>query len=176
MRKIIVIGGGVALLLLIGLAGGWYYASPGWTLKEMAEAAKANDDARFSSFVDYPALKTDLQQELTAYIDAELKEAKGPEAKMMGALARAMAPQAAERLASPKGMKAALGAMASAAKGAEGKEAAEPTITRKGLGSFHVGSDKAPGVEFVFERRGLGWVLAGLDLDPSATPGATVAR
>jgi hypothetical protein len=169
LRKIIVIGG-AALLLLLGLAGGWYYASPGWTLKQMAEAAKANDDARFSSFVDYPKLKTDLQQELTAYIDTQMKEAKGPEAKMMGALARAMAPQAAERLASPKGMKAALGAMASAAKGAEGKETPEPKITRHGLGSFNVGSDKAPGVEFVFERRGFGWVLSGLDLDPSATP------
>ena len=164
MRRII-IAAGVVALLVVGLFAGWYYLSPGWALKSMVEAAEANDEARFSAYVDYPALKKDVADELSGHIDAEAKRRGGAEGEIMRAIARTMVPRVAEKMASPEGMKAALASFsaAQAAKGGKKAEKNEPTITRTGFGSFTVGSTNAPGSSLVFARRGLGWKLVGID-------------
>ena len=171
MRRIYIAAGVVALLVL-SLFAGWYYLSPGWTLKSMVEAAEAKDEARFSSYVDYPALKKDVQDELAGHVEAEAKKRGGSEGAIMRAIGRTMAPRIADKIASPAGLQAALASVAGAA-GAKGdKSKAEPEITRTGFGSFTVGTADAPGSVLVFARRGLGWKLVGIDTSDAQPPAA----
>ena len=171
MRRIYIVAGAVALLV-VGLFAGWYYLSPGWALKSMVEAAEKNDAERFSSYVDYPALKKDVADELSGHIDAEAKRRGGTEGEIMRAIGRTMVPRVAEKMASPEGMKAALASF-SAVQGGKKAERDKPTITRTGFGSFTVGSTNAPGSALVFERRGLGWKLVGIDTPQRAASPAT---
>ena len=166
---------GVVLLALLAVVGGWYYASPGLTVKAMVEAAQANDEARFSSYVDYDALRADMKNELTARLQEEAKRDGSAEAKLGLAMGMAMMGPIVDSMVSPGGMRASFANLAkeqSAArakgKGAEKKGAlpAEPEIRRQGLNAFIVTGKDTPGSGLVFERRGLGWKLSGVDLPP----------
>ncbi len=177
-RKNLIIGGAV-LLALVALAGGWFYASPGLTVKAMVEAAQENDEARFSSYVDYDALRTDMKSELTTRLQEEAKRDGSAEAKLGLAMGMAMMGPIVDSMVSPKGMKTAFANLAKeqqAAKaegkgkgeGAKGSIPADPEIRRQGLNRFIVTGKDTPDSGLVFERRGLGWKLSGIDLPPLA--------
>ena len=182
MRKPIIFAG-IAVLALVAIVGGWYYASPGLTVKAMVEAAQKNDEARFSSYVDYEALRTDMKAELTARLQEEAKRDGSAEAKLGLAMGMAMMGPIVDSMISPDGMK---GAFASFAKDQQAATAdaksdgaksgggraesrkkglpAEPQIRRQGLNRFIVTGKDTPASCLVFERRGLSWKLSGIDL------------
>ena len=159
-----------AAVLLLLLAGGWYYFSPLWTLKAMHEAAQANDAEAFAQHVDYPALREDLREEATAYLEEEAKR-DGSEGAQLGlAMGRALMGPLVDTMVSPERMRLAFAALAVAdtAQGGDAAKAVEkPKIERIGLNRFRVSTEEDPETGFVFERRGLGWKLAGIDLGGS---------
>ena len=182
MRKKHLIAGGVLLLALVALAGGWYYASPGLTVKAMVEAAQGSDEARFSSYVDYDALRTDMKSELTSRLKAEAKRDGSAQAKLGVAMGLAMINPIVDSMVSPKGMKTAFANLAKEQQAAKaqgegsGKDggakgtvpAADPQIRRQGFNRFIVTGKDTPESGLVFERRGLSWKLSGIDLPPLA--------
>lgn len=188
MRRIYV-GVAAAAVLVAALFAGWYFVSPGLTVKAMVEAAQENDEARFSSYVDYPALREDMKAELTGRLQEEAKRDGSPGAKLGLAMGMAMMGPLVDSMVSPGGMKAAFASLAKeqAAKGkaqpggagAAGKGDAagaksepepEPEIRRIDFDTFVVTGKGTPGSGLVFERRGLGWKLAGVELSPAPPP------
>lgn len=177
MRKNYMVGGAI-VLALVALVGGWYYASPGLTVKAMVEAAQENDEARFSSYVDYDALRADMKSELTNRLQEEAKRDGSAEAKLGLAMGMAMMTPIVDSMVSPAGMKAAFANLAKqqqAAKerGEDSKTASvkgsiplDPEIRREGLNRFVVTGKDTPGSGLVFERSGFGWKLSGIDLPP----------
>lgn len=171
MRKNYLIGGLGALLL--AAAAGWYFASPWLTLRAMVSAAKANDAERLSAYVDYQALRRDVKADLARRLEAEAKKERGLAGRLGLAVGRAMIAPAVDAAVSPAALKVAFAAMGrTGAGGSEPGEAggsgrrALPTIDRQGFGRFVLRDPAVPGAAFVFERRGLGWKLAGLERGP----------
>jgi hypothetical protein len=183
MRKPIAIAG-IALLALVAMVGGWYYVSPGITVKAMVEAAQANDEARFSSYVDYDALRSDMKSELTNRLQEEAKRDGSAEAKLGLAMGMAMMNPIVDSMVSPKGMQSAFANLAKEQQAAKGKSGgggekgaakgsipADPEIQRQGLNRFIVTGKDTPESGLVFVRYGVGWKLAGIDL-PKMPPAA----
>ena len=163
MRKW-VIGGLVAVVLVVG----WWFASPWWTLKQMRDAAEANDAAALSEHVDYDALRTDLKDHFRAEMAKELVNSEGDGIEGLGAaFGMAMIEPMIDAMVTPEMVAAAF------AKRAEEDEKGrlpgvgkdkDPQISREGLDRFvlHGGDRKEGG--FVFERRGIGWKVVGLEI------------
>ncbi len=167
MRQRYIIGG---LAALLALAVAWYAASPYWTLRQVAAAAKADDTERLSSYVDYPALREDVKAKLTARL-IDVTKADDPTARLGRAMGMALMAPMVDAFVSPAGLKAAFvrldvaGGKAAPGSG-KAEEGKKPRVERLGLDSFRVGDPDQPGSGLVFERRGLGWKLAGIDLPP----------
>jgi hypothetical protein len=165
MRRIYLLGG-LAASLLAAVAA-WYFVSPGLTLNSMVAAAKANDADKLSAYIDYEALRRDMKADLTARLEAEARKAGGRRAELGLAMGRALMGPMVDAMVSPQGMKAAFAAMkvGEAAPGERGAgEPPEPVIDREGLGRFLVRNPVKPDSALVFERRGLGWKLVGIEL------------
>ena len=162
-----------ALALLLAAGVGWYAESPAWTLKQMAGAARAGDADRLSAYIDYPELRASTKAQLKAAMSARLTSGSpnGFEALglMMGV---SMADRMIDRVLSPEGMEAmfAAGKAAAAAKPAAkkpfGLDANNREIVRDGFDSFRLHEKGKAGEDgdLVFERHGLGWKLAGIEL------------
>ena len=171
MRKVHLVAGAV-LLLIVALAVGWYALSPGWTVKAMVDAARAGDEARFSSYVDYPALRADMKAELTNTLQSEAKRDSSVQSKLGLAVGMALMGPMIDRMVSPAAMKSTFvklaEAQSSGAARVEGRAAGEarelPEIRRDGLNRFLVSGRDTPDSGLVFERDGLGWKLTGIEL------------
>ena len=168
MRKFNIIAA-VALAAVLLLGAGWYMLSPGWTVKAMVDAAQSGDGDRFSSYVDYPALRADMKAELTQRLQAEGRRDTSPEARIGVAMGLAMMGPIVDRMVSPKAMQSALARISSETKtgGAGNKggdKPAKPEIHRQGLSRFLLAGKGRADSGLVFERRGLGWKLTGIDL------------
>ena len=165
-RKYILAGALLALLLALGI--GWYVMSPWWTLRQMVEAAKAGNADALSARIDYPALKSDLKGDLNTRLNEEAARDKSPTAQMGLAIARSMMPGVVDAFVSRDGLKAAFLMMdenAEPPKGPPGaKPPGKPRIERMGLNRFRLEREGTAGSGFVFERRGIGWKLVGVDL------------
>jgi hypothetical protein len=170
MRKTI-IAAAAALLLLIVAGVGWYVFSPGWTIRSMVAAAKARDEARFSAYVDYPALRQDMKTELTARIQQESRKDRSPQAKVTAAIGLALIGPVVDRMVSPGAINQAFTNLTVAAPKGNAKPAT-PQIRREGFNRFVVAGKDMPEAGLVFERRGLSWKLTGIDLPPMKAPGA----
>lgn len=172
MTRRTVIAGSVLLLVLAAVAG-WYYISPLWTLRSMVEAAQSQDEESFSAYVDYPALREDLSVEMGQRLKAAADRDGNPAAQLGAAMGMALMKPIVDAMVSPQGMKAAFAALAkeeqeaSKQKPGEGGKARQmPGIERIGFNRFRVSGEATPGQGFVFERRGFGWKLVGIDLAP----------
>jgi len=168
-----------AVLLLIVAGAGWYAFSPGWTVRAMVEAARAGDEARFSSYVDYPALRDDMKAELTSRLHEEAAKEGSPQAKAAAAMGLALMGPLVDRMVSPEAMNRAFTKIAAeapaagrGAKTGKSDEEGQPEIRRQGLNRFIVAGKDMPDAGLVFERRGLSWKLAGIDLPPTRSPRA----
>ncbi|MFL6844692.1 MAG: DUF2939 domain-containing protein [Allosphingosinicella sp.] len=124
----------VAALLL--LAGGWWIASPWWTLWRMRDAAEAGDARALAAYIDFPALRASTKRQLP-----------GP----LGRLAR----PAIDLLVTPAGLRLALTKRVDPGEG-------ELELDREGLSEFRLRHDGKP--DLVFRRHGLRWRLSEVRL------------
>ena len=160
-----------AILALAAVAAGWWYGSPWWTLREMKEAAEARDAARLSRHIDYPALREDVKADVRQMIAAQSQEAGNQGQALGSAFAMTLAGPLIDAMLTPQGVQAMFAVprqkTGSAPQPQASVQAAElPIVEREGLNRFRV-RDKDPRKGgMIFERRGLGWKLVGLDLPP----------
>jgi Protein of unknown function (DUF2939) len=166
MKASTLIGGIAAIGLIVG--GGWFYASPGWTLSAMRDAANAKDFAALSAHVDYPALREDMKSEFAAAMAAQGSKDGGALGGVGAAIGMAIANKMIDGLISPEGIRimfAAAGAAGGKPPASLGGKGDDFTIERSGLSEFKVvqkGDGDKP--QMVFRRDGLSWKLSGIDL------------
>ena len=163
---------GFASFTLIMVAAGWYFASPIWALKQMRNAANANDSEALSRYVDFPALREDLKSELSAAMIAKAKTDKSGMGALGMAFGMALADKMIDGLVSPAGVRVMF-----AANDANGTAKAPSAIRaggddiqieRKGMSEFRVfqQGDSNKGA-MVFHRDGFSWKLVVIDLPPN---------
>jgi hypothetical protein len=177
MKKIV-----VALGVLLLAAGGWYYASPLWTLRAMKDAAVSRDSEALSRYVDYEALRTDLKGDMRRSMMSEMgKQPDNPFGAIGMAIAMNLIDPMIEAMVTPEGdevmfaqQRAAesnettvAGAAGSGRTPTKGLAAAgpgdDPVIERVGIDEFRV-HDKGKDGGLIFRRHGLGWKLSGVDI------------
>ncbi len=167
MTRTIIIGAIVALLIA---AGGWYWASPGYALIQLRDAAAEGDADALEDRIDFAAVRESLKDQLRAEIAAEA--ARQGEDEGLGAfgsaLALAMLDPMIDGLVTAEGMAAMVnyGKLTAPQEQPE-KTETDWTIERDGLSRFRA-TPEAPAGEkvptMVFERDGLGWKLVEIDI------------
>ena len=159
----------VALVVIAGgAAGAWYYASPGMTLKAMQDAAKAGDADRLAAYIDFPALRTSLKEELRAKATAEMAKPENREgfAALGAMMALKLVDGMVDSMITPATMRRAFAERQGSAPKMIAIDPASPSIAiiREGIDQFTV-IDKAKGTKsgaLVFRRQGLRWRLVGV--------------
>jgi hypothetical protein len=176
---------GLALLLVVAAAS-WYFASPAWTLRQMATAAEAGDAERLGAYVDFPAVRESTKSQLKAQLVGEMAGRNTQGFEALGAMiAMQMIDPMVDAIVTPEAMKTAFarrgktdaapgvpsgGAPSGASSAASGgrspfsvPENAE--IVREGLDRFTLRDKTRPdGGGLLFERRGLGWRLIRVEM------------
>ena len=174
MRKWIIVA--TALLLIAAACfTGWYAWSPGWAVKRLIAAAKADDKATLAAGVDVPALKADMKADFGALFAAKARQNSSPTEQMSLAIARSMLDQVVERLASPDGLRATFAGLDDSDAPPGSRMLGKPQIERQGMSRFRLSRDISKGSGLVFERRGLSWKLTGIDLPPGGASSPAVA-
>ena len=163
MRKAV-----AAILVVLIVVAGWWYVSPIWTLREMRDAAKTHDSARFSSHVDYPALRESLKVGLRRAAISETGKQSDPIGSIGAAAASLFVGPIVDSIVTPKAVEAAFVAdenrPASSLKTLPVTADEHAVIERAGLDTFRVhGTDASKGA-LVFHLEGLRWKLVGIDL------------
>lgn len=189
MRKTWFVG---ALAALIGLAALWYFASPTWTLRSMASAAKAGDADKLVSYIDFPKVQQSAKSQIKAQFAREMMGQNNGFAALGMAIAIQMVDPMIDAVISPEAMRAAFARRAAgttkpgrepppATAGATDKpfglDTAKAEIVRDDFDHFRL-LDKDKGSkagELVFERRGFGWVLADIRMPPDLMKGSPPA-
>ena len=141
---------------LIALGAAWEIASPWWTLKNMRDAARARDSAALAAYVDFPRVRSNLHGQLDRRAQDDLP------APVYQAFRRArFIDPIVDVIVSPKALRVAL--MVAPSGGAAKRSCG---MKREGLGRFRVRCAQLPNgeAELIFEQRGLGWRLVGIDL------------
>ncbi len=94
----------VAAIVIAVLCVGFYF-TPHIAVNSMKSAVEARDAARFSQYVDYPALRESLKRELTAKLVGETQgKNKDPFAAMGASMAAAFIDPAVDKLMTPEGL------------------------------------------------------------------------
>lgn len=155
----------ILVVLALGSVGGWYFGSPIWTVYQVSEAAKARDSDRLSAYVDYRALRESLRAELRARFTQRLT---GRGHVRLGAAAAVLARPVIDRLVDASVTPEALRLMLDTGQATENVrppfriDAGNAELVRDSFDQFRiVGQD---GAALIFERRGLGWRMAGIRL------------
>jgi hypothetical protein len=155
--------------LLIAAGTGWYFVSPGWTLKQMADAAQSRDADKLSAYVDYPKLRDTTKSQLKAAMASKIASGSNNGFEALGMMVGlAMMDTMIDGVLTPEGMEA----MFAKAKESEtvrppakkpfGLDANNREIVRDGLDRFRLhekGRADQDG-DLIFERHGFGWKLA----------------
>jgi hypothetical protein len=178
MKKIV-----IALGALLLAAGGWYYASPLWTLRAMKQAAVSKDSETLSRYVDYEALRTDIKGDMRRSMMSEMgKQPDNPFGAIGMAIAMNLIDPMIEAMVTPEGVEAmfaqqraadskgtGVGRSAGSGQTPKAKSLAaagpgdDPVIERVGIDEFRV-SNKGEDGGLIFRRHGLGWKLSGVDI------------
>ena len=163
MRRRAVLFAAVAVAIVAsGLA--WEIASPWWTLKNMRDAAAAQDSERLASYVDFPRVRDDLREQL---IDAANRRvpARAFEAILGKRRVDRIIDPVIDAVVSPQSLKVALD-MAPNAEEPKSDAKRACGMKREGLGHFRVRCARLPNGpgDLEFERRWFGWKLVGIDL------------
>ena len=164
MRKLLLILGFLALL-----AGGWYFASPWLAMQGIVEAAEDGDTEALEERIDFARLREDANSQVRDEItertaDGNLLEQFG------GVIAGEIAGGAVNAALTPRGIAniVTIGSFAVplVPERYRGQEL-EWSVSRRGLDRFEGVStweDGSEGPVLQFERDGLGWDLAGVQL------------
>lgn len=180
--------------LLIGLivlafltAGIWYFASPGYAVMQLRQAAVEGDADALRERVDFNSIRESLKSDARASVEAEVASGRGGmPAKFGASLALGLIGPMIDRLVTPEN----IATLVSEGQAMDGdltgiapprqqpmprldEEPAEPadwTIERDGFSRFRaVATNEANAPVFIFERDGLGW-----DLTRIALPGGNL--
>jgi hypothetical protein len=166
----------VAILLAFAAAAGWYFESPGWTLRQMAAAAQARDADKLSAYIDYPKLRESTKSQLKAAMTAKLASGTSNGFEALGMMfGMTMVDNMIDGLFTPEGMEAMFATdrakqqLGPAAKKPFGLDASHREIVRDGFDRFRLHDKSKPDREgdLVFERHGLGWKLAKIEVPPN---------
>jgi Protein of unknown function (DUF2939) len=164
MKKLILL-----LVVAVGLAAGWLYASPMWTLRAMRDAAIAKDSKALAGYVDFEALRSDVKAKAKAKLDLESKKDSGGLGPLGSLLGSAMIEPMVNAVVSPAGIAALMAGEAKLGSGGTASTPKDPgdniEIERSGLSTFRVHKkNEGKGGGMVFTRSGFGWKLTGMDL------------
>jgi hypothetical protein len=173
-------------LLLLALTAGLYF-SPHWVVRRMADAAREHDAARFSSYVDYPALQANLRAQLRGRITGQ---PDSPWAALRGVVASVITDPMVDALVTPESLSALMtqgrahgdphqhghghGRRSDQARptpeatmrmGYVGLDSFEVTVQRRGEHEGGAVDDVPAPVVFILSREGLlTWRLSGVHL------------
>ncbi len=178
-----------AFLLLLASAGGWYVASPAWTLRQMAAAAKAHDADKLSGYVDYSKLRASTKSQVKAAMTAKIASGASRGFGSLGLMVgRAVVDQLIDAILTPEGVAAMFAAEQAGTIGTRvankkplGLDASNREIVHDGVDQFRLHQPGKPGQDgdLIFERHGLSWKLARIQvpeglLDEGQLPNAVV--
>ena len=155
MRRMLLVA-----LALAAVAGGiWYWGAPQWTIGQMRDAAKAGDTDRLAGYVDFPALRASLKDEVRTQARGDGSDDPGTQ------LAVTIGTQLIDRIVTPK----ALGSVFAGSAGGRSPikidaTAPDMTLRRTDFDNFEFAGRKAGGGALLFTRLGLGWKLTGMRL------------
>lgn len=153
----------VGLLILVAVvAGGWFVGSRLYAVNDLASAAQGGDSARLERRVDFPAFRDSLKSEIGGAIERRGIGGIG------SVVAKASADFAIDRFVNPETIAQLVRTGQADGVGiamrADEREPVTWRIVGGDLTSFRVvGPD--PRGALIFRRDGLGWRLAGIDLD-----------
>jgi len=158
-----------ALIIAAGVT--WYFASPVWTLHQMKMAVDADDPAALDAYIDYPALRDDLKDEVMGRLAVEEGKDRTGLGGLGVAIGRVVAGPVIDRVISPAGVRAALMAKQEQAQFGPAAPAAsalrlpsDPVIVRRSFSEFLVATKQQPMSGLVFKRHWLSWMLSGVEL------------
>ncbi|MEN9719005.1 MAG: hypothetical protein RIQ99_1883 [Pseudomonadota bacterium] len=168
MKRIVL--GGAALAAV--LAGGWYYASPGFALKGLRDAAISGNKQELKERVDFPAVRESLKEQVRAVIMAEMaKQKDNPFAGLGMLMAGAIIDPVIDTMVSPSGMKALVDQgkfkKPDQAEDASEGQPADWTIERDGIDHFSAtlkSKDAGKAPTLIFRRDGMGWDLVEIEI------------
>jgi len=154
----------IAAALVILAGAGWYFGSPSWTLHQMRSAAEAKDADALSDYIDYPAVRESLKEQVRARVTAKMAAEGDGLAALGGALALSMVDGLVDSMISPSSLRLMF-AQSPQTEGAEKRpalSASDLEVDRRGFSEFRLinPSKEQAGGELVFKREGLSWKLA----------------
>lgn len=168
----------IALAALLVVLGVWFYCTPYLAVNSMRSAAEGKNAAKFSGYVDFPAVKEDLKATFNAKLAAQMGKEKGenPFAAMGEAMAAALINPIVEALVTPEslasmmeGEKEKAPSAENDSKSSESKPTTETSMAYEGLNRFVVTvtqkKETGEAIGLVFHRVGFfSWKLAALRL------------
>lgn len=174
MKRAVVVLGAV-VVLFSALFAGWYFASPWYAMRSLADAAREGDIAALERKVDFPAVRRSAREELGELIGAQ-QGAGGILGGMLDMLPPGMADRAGNMVIDRAVNAESLGALIAT------RAMAAPFLPERlrtqsitwdvrrddfdhfrGVGTFE---DGTPGPEVAFRREGAGWLVEGFELPP----------
>lgn len=155
------------ILAAAALLAAWYYASPFYAMYTLRDAAQSGDESALESSVDFPLLRENLKAELRERIAGESGNDLGKFGARIGV---AIASPVIDGLATPAAIATIVRTGKVFSQDPDQSEASAPTsgeaewtVRRDGLSRF-TAQPTTGGTALMFERRGLGWKLVGIDL------------
>jgi hypothetical protein len=172
--KRIVIALGVALVLL-GFAA-YVVASPYLTLYRLKSGVEARDAETVAKYVDFPALRQNLKDQLQAALSKRLDPQQNPLAALAANLAVTFADPVVDRLITPEGLaelmagqKPPLASSEPSPTSPAKKPLEDATFGYESFDEFVVSVPSAGGaIRFVLTRSGLSWKLSGIEIPTGA--------
>jgi len=171
------------ILALLSLMAGLYF-SPHWTVHRMLAAARAHDSDRFSTYVDYSALRAQLKADIRG---RAVGASRSPWAGLKAAVASVFVDPMVDALVTPEGLASLMvrGDTHGDVRGADGEEGERPRAPETDMKMGYVSVDRfevkvrphfergdgfgdeppPPPVIFILSRDGLlSWRLSGIRL------------
>ena len=157
-------------LILVALAlGGWYFASPWLAMKDLRDAAQATDLAALDERVDLEAVGESLKLQLRDRITDETED-RGVLERIGGRIASSASDRVVDLAVTPGGVATLVSTGAFVLPLLPDRlrgQAIEWRIEREGFNRFRAPGtfeDGTAGPVLVWERRGIGWELTGVEL------------
>lgn len=157
-----------AIVIATALFITWYLVSPRWTLHEMRAAAEAGNTDQLATYIDFPAVRASLKEEMEAKAAAEMtKGGRGAFEGLGTMLAMSFVDRMIDGVVTPAGMRQLFLSQKNPGSSANAFDA-----SRQGLSIDRLSFDRFrlydPAVKdgggLIFERHGLGWQLAAVRL------------
>ncbi|HTK35080.1 MAG TPA: DUF2939 domain-containing protein [Caulobacteraceae bacterium] len=164
---------------------------PVFVFQALANAGQAGDRDRLAAMVDFPAVREDLKDQLSARIDAALSKDRSPFGALGALLGPSVVDQVVDAAVTPEGVAAIVRSGRAPLSELSARKTALPPppetappppaaaslapakartrFAYTGLNSFKATSVSKDGAElgWVLERRGLNWKLARIELPPA---------